>query len=55
MRKLLCLIFTERKTITAEEILFESENSGFRNIQEGPDGLLYFSTDDGKLGRVISI
>lgn len=41
-------------SVASEELLFESENTRFRNIQEGPDGFLYFSTDDGRLGRIVS-
>jgi aldose sugar dehydrogenase len=38
---------------SSQEILFQEAGLRFRNIKEGPDGLLYFSTDDGKLGRII--
>lgn len=44
----------EGNSVTNEEVLFESENARFRNVQEGPDGFLYFSTDDGRLGRMVS-
>ena len=32
--------------------LLEGKRWRFRMVREGPDGLLYFSTDDGKLGRL---
>lgn len=41
-------------TVVSEEILFANEGLRFRNLRTGPDGFLYFSTDDGKLGRIIS-
>jgi glucose/arabinose dehydrogenase len=35
-----------------EEQLFEGQNTRFRNLRVGNDELLYFSTDDGKIGRI---
>lgn len=39
--------------VTGEEILFENEDLRFRTLRTGLDGYLYFSTDDGKIGRII--
>jgi glucose/arabinose dehydrogenase len=36
----------------AQEALFAERAWRFRNVRPGPDGLLYFSTDEGLLGRV---
>ncbi len=41
-------------TVVSEEILFSNEGSRFRNLRVSPGDDLYFSTDDGKLGRIIS-
>lgn len=35
-----------------QEVLLEDRGWRFRNVRQGPDGLLYFSTDDGRLGRI---
>ncbi len=35
-----------------QEILLADQAARFRNIRTGPDGYIYFSTDDGKIGRV---
>jgi glucose/arabinose dehydrogenase len=43
----------ENARVTFEEVLFESIGARFRNVGQGPDGYLYFSTDDGKFGRII--
>ncbi len=40
--------------VVSEEILFANEGLRFRNLRTSSDGYLYFSTDDGKLGRIIS-
>jgi glucose/arabinose dehydrogenase len=39
-------------TVESEEVLLEGEDQRFRNLVVGPDDFLYFSTDDGKIGRV---
>lgn len=36
----------------AQEVLLDDRGWRFRNVRQGPDGLLYFSTDDGRLGRI---
>lgn len=46
-------ISLENQEVVNQEILFGGRDIRFRNIKEGPDGFLYFSTDDGKLGRII--
>lgn len=35
-----------------QEILLADRGWRFRNVRQGPDGLIYFSTDDGRLGRI---
>lgn len=35
-----------------QEVLLEDRGWRFRNARQGPDGLIYFSTDDGRLGRI---
>ena len=35
-----------------QEVLLGDRGWRFRNVRQGPDGLLYFSTDDGRLGRI---
>jgi len=39
--------------ITAQEELFKDLDWRFRNLRTGPDGDLYFSTDEGKLGKLV--
>lgn len=36
-----------------QEVLLADLSARFRNIRVGPDGLIYFSTDDGKIGRIL--
>jgi glucose/arabinose dehydrogenase len=43
----------ENNKIVAQEALLTDLKWRFRHIRQGLDGLLYFSTDDGKLVRVI--
>ena len=38
--------------VTSQEELLKGFGR-FRHVRQGPDGYLYFSTDDGKLGRVV--
>ncbi|MGE3973729.1 MAG: PQQ-dependent sugar dehydrogenase [Bdellovibrionales bacterium] len=45
----------QNKKVIHQEELLKALNLRFRNIRAGPDGLLYFSTDDGKIGRLIPI
>jgi glucose/arabinose dehydrogenase len=40
-------------TVVRQNLLYENEGLRFRNVRSGPDGLLYFSTDDGKIGRIL--
>ena len=37
--------------VASEELFLENQDTRFRNVRLGPDGRLYFSTDDGKIGR----
>lgn len=41
----------DNKVIKQEEI-YKELDWRFRNVRPGPDGKLYFSTDEGKLGRI---
>jgi aldose sugar dehydrogenase len=45
------LVVEGNKVIRQEELLVK-EGDRYRNVRQGPDGSLYFSTDDGKLGRL---
>lgn len=45
-------IILSGQQIVAEEELFEDGGTRFRNVRQGPDGFLYFSTDDGKIVKV---
>lgn len=40
-------------TVTSQELLFENLGWRFRNLRVGPDGLLYFSTDEGRLVKLL--
>ena len=46
------LVITNNK-VTTQEILLTDLKWRFRHVRQGIDGLLYFSTDDGKLVRII--
>jgi glucose/arabinose dehydrogenase len=46
-------IVLEGQKVVKEEKLFEDLGYRFRNLRTGPDGYLYFSTDEGKLGRIL--
>jgi glucose/arabinose dehydrogenase len=39
----------------AQETLFADRGWRFRNVRQGPDGLLYFSTDEGLLARIAPV
>lgn len=39
-------------TVTSQELLLKNKGLRFRNVRQGTDGILYFSTDDGKIGRI---
>jgi glucose/arabinose dehydrogenase len=43
----------ENGKVVKQEPLFGDLGWRFREVRQGPDGLLYFSTDEGKLGRLI--
>ena len=46
-------LVVENDKVTKQEELFSSLEYRWRNIRTGPDGYLYFSTDEGRLGRII--
>jgi glucose/arabinose dehydrogenase len=39
--------------VTEQEELLKDQSLRFRQLRQGPDGFLYFSTDDGRIGRLI--
>lgn len=39
--------------VVAEESLLGDKNWRFRHVRQGPDGYLYFSTDEGRLARLV--
>lgn len=39
------------ENVGSEELLLEDQGWRFRTVHVGPDGRLYFSTDDGRIGR----
>jgi glucose/arabinose dehydrogenase len=41
------------RTVVAQELLFENEGTRFRNVRQGRDGFLYYSTDDGKIAKIL--
>lgn len=41
------------KKVASEEELFSGKGHRFRNLRSGPDGFLWFSTDEGKIGKII--
>lgn len=45
-------LVVDGKKISEQEVLLKDE-ARFRNVRTGPDGFLYFSTDDGKIARLI--
>jgi len=45
------LVFEGQKVVQ-QEVLLE-DMARFRNVRTGPDGFLYLSTDDGKIGRLV--
>ncbi len=42
----------QNNKVVEQESLLSDKNWRFRNIKMGPDEFLYFSTDDGKIGRI---
>ena len=46
------IVLDGQKVIKQEELL-KNQGLRIRNVRSGPDGNLYFSTDDGKLARLI--
>lgn len=40
------------KKVTKQEELFKDLDYRWRNLRTGPDGYLWFSTDEGKIGRI---
>lgn len=41
--------------VVKQEELFKDKGWRFRNVRTGPDGYLWFSTDEGKLGRILPL
>jgi glucose/arabinose dehydrogenase len=39
--------------VVQQEILLDDRGWAFRQVRTGPDGYLYFSTDDGRIGRLV--
>lgn len=39
--------------VAAQEVLLADSDWRFRQVRQGPDGFLYFSTDEGRLARLI--
>jgi len=48
------LVLENNKVIT-EEILFKDLNERIRHVRGSPDGFLYFSTDSGKIYKVVKV
>lgn len=46
------VVFDKNMKILKEEKLFENLNERFRQVKQGPDGALYFSTDSGKIYKL---
>lgn len=44
----------KNKKVTKQEKIFENRGQRFRTLRTGPDGFLYYSTDDGVIGRIES-
>jgi aldose sugar dehydrogenase len=42
------------KKVSKQEELFKNLDWRWRNVRTGPDGYLWFSTDEGKLGRIVN-
>lgn len=40
--------------VTHQEALLEKSDTRYRCVRQGPDGALWFSTDDGQLGRLVT-
>jgi glucose/arabinose dehydrogenase len=45
-------VVMEGNKVVKEEKIMGGEDSRFRNVRTGPDGYLYYSTDEGKIGRL---
>lgn len=48
------LVMENNKVVKQEELLKEI-GARFRNVRQGPDGLLYVSTDDGRILRLVPV
>lgn len=46
------LVLSENK-VTSQEILLSGKGYRIRNVRTGPDGFLYFSTDNGSISRIV--
>lgn len=45
----------ENQKVTAQEELLKDKGWRFRHVRQGPDELLYFSTDEGRIGRLVPV
>lgn len=48
------MLSLDGKKVTAQEEFFKNLDWRWRNVRTGPDGYLWYSTDEGKIGRIIS-
>lgn len=42
----------ENNKVVSQEVLLQDKGWRFRNVRQGPDELIYFSTDDGRIGKL---
>ncbi len=49
------IVLNEKNQLIKEEALLSKEGWRFRNVRSGPDGALYFSTDQGMIAKLLPI
>ena len=49
------LVIDANNKIVKQEELLNDLDLNFRQVRQGPDGFLYFSTDDGKIARLVPV